>query len=188
MRDEAQRFEAMARAPLAERCEIDVGGEVLFTGSSVEIAGRLVLRIAEDGAGVVVSVEEIGGFVAVINGEDEATVEAAGDFGDPVAGFEAGFSELAFRESDLLGAEIIGDGTGRRRMRDFGEHFSVGGDEDFFQCATLLQDAVDGKSVEKFIGEDAAIGDARRDFDGGAALPYSDELREMGSELVATGG
>jgi len=111
LREEAHRFEAVARAPLAERCEIDVGGEVLLAGRGVKIIRCLVLQIAEDGAGVVVGVEEIGGFVAVVDGEDEAALEAAGDFGDPVAGFEAGFGELAFVESDLLGGEIIGDGA-----------------------------------------------------------------------------
>ncbi len=71
-----------------------------------------MLCVADDCAGLVAGVEEIGGFVAVVNGEDEAAVQAAGDFGDPVAGFEAGFGELAFFESDLLGGQIIGDGAG----------------------------------------------------------------------------
>ena len=112
MREEAQSFEAVTRPPLAERCEIDVGGEVLFARGGVEIVGGLVFCVAEDCAGLVVSVEEIDGFVAVIDRENEAAVEAAGDFGDPVAGFEAGFGELAFFESDLLGGQIIGDGAG----------------------------------------------------------------------------
>src|SRR5216683_5367980 len=73
-------------------------------------------------------------------------------------------------------------------MRDFGENFSVGGDEDFFQGAALLQDAMDGEGVEKFVGENTANGDAGWDFDGGAALPFSHEMREMGAQLVAAGG
>src|SRR6266851_4419370 len=73
-------------------------------------------------------------------------------------------------------------------MRDFGENFSVGGDEDFFQGAALLQDAVDRESVEKFVGENTASGNAGGNFDGRAALPFSDEMREMGGELVAAGG
>jgi len=123
LREEAQSFEAVTRAPLAERCEIDVGGQVLFARGGVEIVGRLVFRVAEDCAGLVVGVEETGGFVAVVDGENEAAAEAAGDFGDPVAGLEAGFGELAFFESDLLSSEIISDGTGGKRMGDFGEDF-----------------------------------------------------------------
>ena len=86
LREEAEGFEALARAPLAERCEIDVGGEVLFAWSGVEIVGRLVLRIAEDGAGLVMSVEEICGFVAVVDGEDKAAIEPLACTLDPAAG------------------------------------------------------------------------------------------------------
>ena len=102
----------MARAPLAERCEIHVGGEVLLARGGVEIVRRLMLCVAEEGAGLVAGVEKIGGFVAVVDGENEAAVEAAGDFCDPIAGFEAGFGELAFFEGDLLRRKIIGDGAG----------------------------------------------------------------------------
>ena len=73
-------------------------------------------------------------------------------------------------------------------MGDFGENFSIAGDEDFFQGAALLQDAVDWQGVEKFIRKDTARGNARGDFDGRAALLFSDEMREMGGELVAAGG
>src|SRR5260370_13058034 len=100
-----------------------MGGEVLFARGGVEIVGRLVFRVAEDCAGLMVGVEEIGGFVAVVDGENEAAVETAGDFGDPVAGLQAGFGELAFFASDLLVSEIIGDGTSGKRMGDFGEDF-----------------------------------------------------------------
>src|SRR6202035_611876 len=73
-------------------------------------------------------------------------------------------------------------------MGDFGENFSIAGDEDFLQRAALLQDAVDREGIEKFIGENTADRNARGDFDGREALPFSDEMREMGGELVATGG
>src|SRR5258707_14380454 len=47
---------------------------------------------------------------------------------------------------------------------------------------------MDWKGVEQFVGEDAAGGNARGDFDGGAALPFLNEIREMRGKSIAAGG
>ncbi len=76
-----------------------------------------------------VGIEKVGSFVAVVDGKNEAAIEAASDFGDPIAGFEAGFGLLAIFERDLLGSEIIGDGAGGKRHGKFGEAGAIAGDE-----------------------------------------------------------
>src|SRR5207302_2969716 len=128
------------------------------------------------------------GYVAEIHGEDKAALKAACNFRDPVASFEAGFGELAFFKSDWLSGEIVRDGGGGKRMEDFGKYFAIGGNEDFFQRAALLQYAVNRKCVEKFVRENTAGGDARGKFNRGAALPFLNEMRETSGELLASGG
>ena len=186
MRDETKHFEAVAQAPQTQGREIDVRREVLLAGCSVEVFVGAVVGIGEDGAGHVMSIEQVGSFVAVVDGEDEAALEAASDFGDPVAGFEASFRVLAILEGDLLGSEILRDGASGERHGKFSETRAIAGDENFGERILQLKNAVNGQRVEEFVGEDAAHRNASGDFDGHDTLPFPDKWGEAGSELIAT--
>src|SRR5208283_5903664 len=145
-----------------------------------------MIGVGENCACHVVRIEQLGSFVAVVDGEDEAAIEAASDFGDPVAGFEAGFRVLAILKGALLGRKILGDGAGRKRHGEFGETRAITSDKNFVERVRLLNDAVDRERVEKFVGKEAAGGNASGNFNRRAALPFLDEARKACCELVAT--
>ena len=106
-------------------------GKVLRAGGSIEVFVGVMIGVGEDCACHVVGIEQVGGFVAVVNRKHEAMIDAASDFADPVAGFEAGFRVLAILKRDLLCDEIFGDGTSGNRHREFGEASAIPGDENF---------------------------------------------------------
>ena len=159
-------------------------GKVLRAGGSIEVFVGVMIGVGEDCACHVVGIEQVGGFVAVVNRKHEAMIDAASDFADPVAGFEAGFRVLAILKRDLLCDEIFGDGTSGKRHGQFGEASAIPGDENFAEGVFLLKDAVDGERVEKLVGEDAARRNASGNFDGWAALPFLNEAREARRQLV----
>ena len=185
--DQTESFKTVALAPLAERGEIDVRGKVLLAGGCVEVFICTVIGVGEDGAGHVVRIKEVGGLVAIVDGEDEAAIEAASDFADPVAGFKASFGVLSILQRDLLCGEILGDGTGGKRHGELGEAGAIRGDEHFAEDVLLLKDAVDRERVEKFVGKEAAGGNARGNFDRRSALPFLGEASEARCKLLTTG-
>ena len=166
MCDETESFETVALSPHSQRGEIDVCGEVLLAGSSVEVFVGTVIGVSEDCAGHVVRIEQVGGFVTVVNGENKPAIETTSDFGDPVAGFETGFGVLSILERDLLSGEILGDGAGGERQGKFSEARAIASDENFAEGVLLLKDTVNGQRVEEFVGKEASDRNASWNFDG----------------------
>lgn len=76
--------------------EIDVGGEVLLAGRSVEVFRDAMISVGEHGAAHVILVVQFASFAAVIDGEDEAAFEAAAGALNPAAGGQAYFGALVF--------------------------------------------------------------------------------------------
>src|SRR5271157_6506835 len=115
-----------------------------------------MFRVSKQGARHVVRIEKVGGFVAVVNGQNKTALQAPRDFADPVAGLEAGFGLLAFFEGNVLRGEILADGTGGKRHQEFHEGAAVVADENLLKPAILLPDTMHGERVEKLVGKNAA--------------------------------
>ena len=84
-----------------------------------------------------------------------------------------------------MGGKIVGDRTGGKRHGEFRKASAIASHENFAEGVLLLEDAMDRKRIEKFVGEKATDGNAGGDFDGWAALPFLDEVREVRRKLVA---
>src|SRR5207249_11070019 len=104
---ETCRFEARSFSPGLQRSEIDVRGQVLLAGRSIKIFAGAMVLISKKSPAHVVIVEQIGGRMAVIDGEHIAALEAAADFTDPVARFQSRFGVLALAQSDALHRKIF---------------------------------------------------------------------------------
>jgi hypothetical protein len=185
--DETEGFKPVALTPEAQCREINVRRKVLLTGGSVEVFAGAVMGVGKDRTGQVVGIKQVGRFMTVVDGKDEAVMETAGDFGDPITGFQAGFRLLAIFERDLLSGEIFRDGTGGKGQAEFAEACAIPGDEDFSEGALLLKDTVNGERVNEFVGEKTTRRDARGKFDRRVALPFPDKRLEAPSQLIAAG-
>src|SRR5882724_9362907 len=97
-------------APDFESGEIHVRGQVLLTRRSI-IIRRAMILIREECAAHVMVVEEFHGAMTVVDRENVSALEAAPDFGDPIARLESGFRLLVFVKSDALRREIFSDGA-----------------------------------------------------------------------------
>ena len=93
--DEAGAMKSGAGGGEVESGEIDVSGEVLFAGSSIEVFGDLVMKIGERGAAHVELIVEFAGLAAVIDGDGKAALQSGAGRFDPGSRSKAGFGELA---------------------------------------------------------------------------------------------
>lgn len=71
-----------------------------------------VAVVAEEGAFAVVGGEVFFGEIAVVDGEEVAALEAAGDVGLPVEGAEVDFGAVAFHEVHGEAGEGVGEAGG----------------------------------------------------------------------------
>ena len=129
--DQTEGLKTVAPPPMAEGREIDVRSKVLLTRSGVEVFAGPVIGVGQERACHVVGIEQVGRFMTVVDGQDEAAIHTAGDFGDPIAGFEADFSLLVIFQRYLLSREIFTDGASGKWHGQFGEACAITGDEDF---------------------------------------------------------
>src|SRR5580658_2197753 len=136
----------LARA--AERGEIDMGGEVLLTGSLVGIGTGGVMAIRHERTSVT-ACELLLARVTVVDDQKQAAADGAGNLLHPLLRDDWYFDALAGFGMDAVAIEKF-QFFGERREPSLMQPIIFEGDVEFAARVENL----DGKSIEEFVGED----------------------------------
>src|ERR1700694_1402226 len=189
LRGESRSIQSGAISPRFKSGEIDVRRKVLSSGCCVEILGHAMVLIGQERAVHMMIIKKFGRVMTVVDSEDITVFHAAADLGDPVAGLQAGFSVLAFVESNALRRKIFGDGAGGERRREIHKVIIAEADKDFFQRAAIHSDSMDRQRVKQFVRKKTACEDARWNLNGNGETSHrSMPLRACRCLFAARGG
>src|SRR4051812_15093104 len=116
----------------------------------------------------------------IINREDKTASQAFSRLFNPSARFQTRFSLLGLAKLDALLLEVKRDLRIRERTDFLAKRFAVRAGVDFAEPAFLHKNAMHGKSIEEFIGKDAANRNVRRQFGSRCKMSGFDVRLECG--------
>lgn len=156
--------------------EVDMGGDVLLAGEGEGVVSGTVLPVAAQGAAGALRQVVVGPLVAVVDDPPEAAIEKAGRLRHPHVDGGADFGKAAFGESVSERRREVGEFRAQL-ARDPGRPVPRGvpSDPTFPPAASLEDEKIDGKGVEKLVAEE----DSLRSLRGGERI--DDAERPLGS-------
>ena len=135
-----------------------MGGQVGQARIREWVLLHAVAAVAEQRAGEAARAVHVGGGVAVVDSEDEASDEAPTHFVEPGFQIQADLGDLALGEPARVEA-VVRQAAGElwsRRLGRFLDEPIAPGDEELEQPAVSDDDAVDRQGVEELVGKEDA--------------------------------